>query len=104
MYVGGLLEVKMDPFFKGIDWDTFLHQSTDDAFVPKPNDTTDTSYFLGQCFNQQSYAADRSTHFNSLGSDPMANEAEKGSLDSSLDPTQDVDFENFSFKNIDSLR
>lgn len=38
-------EVKNHPFFSDINWDTLLDEHG--AFIPKPKDGTDTTYFWG---------------------------------------------------------
>ena len=40
----GAAEVKMHPWFRGVDWADLARQKV--AFVPEPSDETDTSYFL----------------------------------------------------------
>jgi serine/threonine protein kinase len=40
----GAAEVKMHPWFAGVDWAGLARQKA--AFVPEPSDETDTSYFL----------------------------------------------------------
>ncbi|XP_007420824.1 serine/threonine-protein kinase greatwall isoform X2 [Python bivittatus] len=39
----GLKELKLHPFFHGVDWDNLRNQTM--PFIPQPNDETDTSYF-----------------------------------------------------------
>lgn len=42
---GGAQEVKNHPFFKGVEWDTLLHQQA--VFIPNLKNQCDTSYFDG---------------------------------------------------------
>jgi len=81
-------EVKAHPFFSNIDWDTFLEKSLEyyKPFLPKPKDKTDTGHFWDR---NSMYAHD---------SDPFA--TERKTPDTVLDQ---VDFSNFSFKNLASL-
>ncbi|XP_068655985.1 probable serine/threonine protein kinase IRE4 [Aristolochia californica] len=44
--VNGASEVKIHPFFKGINWDTVALQKA--VFVPSPETADDTSYFLSR--------------------------------------------------------
>ncbi|XP_026093305.1 serine/threonine-protein kinase greatwall-like isoform X2 [Carassius auratus] len=39
----GLKELKVHPFFEGVDWVNLHHQTM--PFIPQPDDETDTSYF-----------------------------------------------------------
>ncbi|XP_041924492.1 serine/threonine-protein kinase greatwall isoform X1 [Alosa sapidissima] len=39
----GLKELKVHPFFEGLDWDNLQNQKM--PFIPQPEDETDTSYF-----------------------------------------------------------
>lgn len=37
------VELQTHPFFEGLDWDNLQNQKM--AFIPQPDDETDTSYF-----------------------------------------------------------
>lgn len=43
----GVKEIKEHPFFEGINWDTLLSEPMADVFIPRPENTQDTSYFWG---------------------------------------------------------
>nr|XP_056713686.1 serine/threonine-protein kinase greatwall [Euleptes europaea] len=47
----GLKELKIHPFFHGVDWDNLQNQTM--PFIPQPNDETDTSYFEARNNAQQ---------------------------------------------------
>ncbi|XP_015269771.1 PREDICTED: serine/threonine-protein kinase greatwall [Gekko japonicus] len=47
----GLKELKLHPFFHGVDWDNLHNQTM--PFIPQPNDETDTSYFEARNNAQQ---------------------------------------------------
>jgi len=81
----GVKQIKAHPFFKSIDWDTLLTKPMEDVFVPKPVDSTDTGYFY-----------DRNVLYSD--SDPLMSTS-----NSELTDMSDMEFQNFSFKNLSSL-
>lgn len=71
----GAAEVKMHPWFSGVDWAGLARQKA--AFVPAPSDETDTSYFLSSKeVSQMSLALDldsvRSTRSTAAVTAPWA--------------------------------
>ena len=42
-YMGGVMEVKIHPFFGDLDWETLLRQKAE--FIPSLEGEDDTSYF-----------------------------------------------------------
>lgn len=46
----GVKEIKEHPFFEGINWDTLLSEPMGDVFIPRPENTQDTSYFWGKSY------------------------------------------------------
>ena len=79
----GAGEVKMHPWFAGVDWPSLARQKV--AFVPQPDCETDTSYFSSKPVSQRSLALDldssRSETAESLAAAAMLSPA--GSLASS---------------------
>ncbi|KAG9440943.1 hypothetical protein H6P81_021108 [Aristolochia fimbriata] len=107
--VNGASEVKVHPFFEGINWDTLALQKA--AFVPNPETEDDTSYFLsrysqsfvGVTENRVSSNTDSDTDCGS-DTDIESNTDECAALapfegSSSLN----LSLINFSFKNLSQL-
>ncbi|KAM7258107.1 hypothetical protein ACFE04_013848 [Oxalis oulophora] len=103
----GASEVKVHPFFKGVDWDNVASQKA--AFVPLPESVDDTSYFVSR-FSQLSIGMqdDRSCSDSDLDSynseicsvDEMDKCGDLAEFDSSALNLSEL---NFSFKNLSQL-
>ncbi|PRP84407.1 hypothetical protein PROFUN_08087 [Planoprotostelium fungivorum] len=89
----GIKQIKSHPFFSSTHWDTLLTAPMDDTFVPKPADSTDTKYFY-----------DRNVLY-SPNVDPLADPSQsQGSFaESYIEEKAEMEFQNFSFKNLSSL-
>ncbi|XP_043713564.1 probable serine/threonine protein kinase IRE4 [Telopea speciosissima] len=103
----GAPEVKVHPFFKGINWDTVALQKS--VFLPNPEGADDTSYFMSR-FSQIS---------NGIQEDQNCSDSASNTTDSHSDTGVEADecgdlaeFEtsplnfaliNFSFKNLSQL-
>eukprot|EP01117_Protostelium_nocturnum_P003478 TRINITY_DN1452_c0_g1_i3.p1 TRINITY_DN1452_c0_g1~~TRINITY_DN1452_c0_g1_i3.p1 ORF type:complete len:1067 (-),score=408.16 TRINITY_DN1452_c0_g1_i3:41-3241(-) len=89
-------QIKQHPFFSEIDWETLLTNPMEDTYVPKAVDATDTTNFF-----------DRNSMFHNdsdpLRKEDMASQTSESPSTRDLDPS-DVDFTNFSFKNLSSLQ
>eukprot|EP00698_Gefionella_okellyi_P005673 TRINITY_DN1513_c0_g1_i2.p1 TRINITY_DN1513_c0_g1~~TRINITY_DN1513_c0_g1_i2.p1 ORF type:complete len:1007 (+),score=219.75 TRINITY_DN1513_c0_g1_i2:67-3087(+) len=94
----GAAEVKMHPFFAGVDWDMLLQQ--DGFFVPEPEHETDTAYF------SRPFTVD-ALELEVLSGQRTANAANTAQTPDSAGtsfPTGSMTFGNFSFRNVQRLR
>ncbi|KAL8514409.1 hypothetical protein ACS0TY_013500 [Phlomoides rotata] len=103
--VKGASEVKEHSFFYGVDWDNLTLQKA--AFVPQPECTDDTSYFVSR-YNSTGMEVDEvSVDSDSDSSEFHTNSAlekmdECGDL-AEFDSSLDLSLMNFSFKNLSQL-
>ncbi|XP_042508945.1 probable serine/threonine protein kinase IRE4 isoform X4 [Macadamia integrifolia] len=103
----GASEVKVHPFFKGINWDTLALQKA--VFVPNPGGADDTSYFMSR-FSQISngtHGDQNCTDSISKRTDPHSDTGvetdECGDLAEFDKSPLNLALNNFSFKNLSQL-
>jgi len=89
----GFVELKKHPFFEGIDWDHILEQKA--AFIPKPKNATDTSYFDDRSEMHQS------VNFTSDLQDLSIRN--KASPRGSPSPQRNSEFKRFELRNLSHL-
>ncbi|KAL6574297.1 hypothetical protein OROHE_001201 [Orobanche hederae] len=101
----GAFEVKAHSFFSGVDWDNLTLQKA--AFVPQPERTDDTSYFVSR-YNSNGVEVDESctdTDSNNLELQTLSGVEmdECGDLSQFDSSPLDLSLMNFSFKNLSQL-
>lgn len=100
----GASEVKVHPFFTGVDWDNLTLQKA--AFVPQPDSIDDTSYFVPR---YNSTGIEDKREFSDTDSSELCSDSSLEKMDECGDLAEfntshlDLSLINFSFKNLSQL-